>query len=177
MIMAYWMNFSESFALRRFAWGCTGGALTGAQNFLKDSLTIVKATGPQQKWPLIFYPLSFMAGSTAFVGLLFLTACMKRYDATYSAASFVGSFVVSASIMATVHYDTFAQLSGVLNYILYPCGIIVLMVGVYLLVRESNNDESREENNFTDQRSQHDTNTYEEEVDLDSEVRILEFEF
>ena len=172
MLMGYCINFSASFTLRRFAWGCTGGAITGAQNFLKDSLTIIKATDSQQKLPLIFYPLSLLAGSTAFVGLLFLTACMKRYDATYSAASFVGSFVVSASIMAAVHYDTFSQLSGVLNYILYPCGIIVLMVGVYLLVRDSS--ESMQENNSTDQRRQQDININ-EEVDFDSEVRILKF--
>jgi hypothetical protein len=168
--MAYWINYSQSFTLRRCAWGCSGGAITGAQNFLKDSLTIIKARDAEQKLSLIFYPLSFMAASTAFVGLLLLTVCMKRYDATYSAASFVGSFVVSASVMAAVHYNTFAQLNGVLNSVLYPSGIFVLMVGVYLLVRD--NSESRQGNDSIDQRRQLDSNNN-DEVNFDSEVRIL----
>eukprot|EP00536_Pseudo-nitzschia_multiseries_P000328 jgi/Psemu1/233444/estExt_Genewise1.C_40238 len=144
ILLSYWINFSDNFVLRRFAWGCSGGAITGTQNFLKDSLTIIKATEPHQKLPFIFYPLCTLAAGTAFVGLLMLTACMKRYDATYSSASFVGSFVVSASIMAAVHYNTFEQLDGILNYVLYPCGIAVLMVGVYVLVRESS-DTSEED--------------------------------
>jgi len=160
MVMAYWINFSESFILRRFAWGCTGGAITGTQNFLKDSLTVIKAYDRQQGLPLIFYPLFVLAGTTAFAGLLFLTACMKRYDATYSAASFVGSFVVSASIMAALHYDTFAQLSGILNYILYPLGIFVLMIGVYLLVKESS--ECSQEDDSIDTERQPDAYNNEE---------------
>jgi hypothetical protein len=36
--------------------------------------------------------------------LLCLSSCMKRYDATYSAAMFVVSFVISASLMSAVHY-------------------------------------------------------------------------
>jgi len=166
ILMAYWINCSESFTLRRFAWGCSGGAITGAQNFLKDSLTIIKATDPQQKMPLIFYPLSLLAAITAFAGLLLLTDCMKRYDATYSAAAFVGSFVVSTSVMAAVHYDTFAQLNGVLNSLLYPFGIILLMAGVYLLVRESS--ESSQDNDSTGQRRQLDSNNN-NEINFDSE--------
>lgn len=111
-----------------------------------------------------------MAAITAFVGLLFLTVCMKRYDATYSAASFVGSFVVSASVMAAVHYNTFAEINGVLNSVLYPSGIFVLMVGVYLLVRD--NSESRQGNDSTDQQRQLDSNNN-DEVDFNLEVRIL----
>ncbi len=173
MLMAYWINFSESFILRRFAWGCTGGAITGTQNFLKDCLTVIKASDPQQGLPLVFYPLFVLAGTTAFVGLLFLTACMKRYDATYSAASFVGSFVVSASIMAAVHYDTFAQLNGLLNYVLYPFGIIVLMIGVYLLVKESSG--SSQEVYSIDTERQPDANN-DEEVNFNSQVRALDSE-
>lgn len=78
-----------------------------------------------------------MAAASAFLGLLMLTACMKRYDATYSAASFVGSFVVSASIMSAVHYDTFSSLENAVDFFLYPTGLLILMVGVYMLVRES----------------------------------------
>lgn len=146
-LLGYWMKYSPSAVLRRFAWGSCGGSITGAQNFLKDSLTILKdAKQHQEPLPWFFYVFLASAAGTAFVGLLILTACMKRYDATYSAASFVGSFVVSASIMAMAHYNTFAQLEGLANDILYPIGLVVLMIGVYLLVREfaAGNDEEGE---------------------------------
>mmetsp|Transcript_125113 Transcript_125113/g.186910 ORF Transcript_125113/g.186910 Transcript_125113/m.186910 type:complete len:376 (+) Transcript_125113:45-1172(+) len=136
-LLVYWMLFSRNHILKRFAWGSCGGSLTGLQNFLKDSLTIAKATGPEEHYPWFFYLFLAMAGVSAFGGLLFLTACMKRYDATYTAASFVGSFVVSASLMSAAHYKTFVDLKGVLNYILYPTGLVILMVGVYVLVRDS----------------------------------------
>jgi hypothetical protein len=145
-LLAYWMKYSPNLVLRRFAWGSCGGSITGAQNFLKDSLTILKdATLQHQPLPWYFYLFIVSAAGTAFVGLLILTACMKRYDATYSAASFVGSFVVSASIMATAHYNTFAELHGLINYILYPTGLVVLMIGVYILSKESSVDIAIEE--------------------------------
>jgi hypothetical protein len=87
--------------------------------------------------PWFLYLFLLLAGGTALVGLLILTGCMKRYDATYSAASFVGSFVISASIMSSVHYHTFASLKGIINCILYPFGLLVLMVGVYQLVSDT----------------------------------------
>lgn len=100
-------------------------------------MTLIKASKSEHKSIPWYTPLlAFLAIFTAFVGLLFLTACMKRYDATYSAAMFVGSFVVSASIMAAVHYATFAHLVGVVNWILYPGGLLVLMSGVWILVKE-----------------------------------------
>jgi hypothetical protein len=150
-LLVYWMNFSKSPLLRRFAWGTCGGSMTGCQNFLKDSLTILKDVTQQEqpaRLPWFFYLFIVFAAGTAFVGLLFLTVCMKRYDATFSAASFVGSFVVSASIMATAHYNTFQQLKGLVNYILYPLGLAVLMAGVYLLVRESINDENDDDDDY-----------------------------
>jgi drug/metabolite transporter (DMT)-like permease len=130
VIMAYWIRSGESFA-RRFAWGVSGGSITGLQNFLKDSLTIFKS-GEPMPWFLPLLMLSAVA--SAFGGLLLLTACMKRYDATYSSAMFVGSFVVSASIMSAIHYETFDNLETVWNYILYPVGITILMAGVWILV-------------------------------------------
>lgn len=136
--LSYWIFHSKSPVLRRFAWGSCGGSITGAQNFLKDSLTIFKDSATREESiPWYFYVFIICAAGTALSGLLILTACMKRYDGTYSAASFVGSFVVSASIMAAAHYNTFANLPGLLNYILYPLGLVVLMVGVYLLVKDS----------------------------------------
>ena len=66
---------------------------------------------------------------------------MKRYDATFSATMFVGSFVLSASLMSAVHYETFQHLDGFWNWILYPLGLFILMVGVDLLVKETNEAE------------------------------------
>lgn len=39
-LLGYWMTRSRSKTLRRFAWGVSGGSITGLQNFLKDSLTV-----------------------------------------------------------------------------------------------------------------------------------------
>ena len=73
--------------------------------------------------------------ATSFVGLLCLASCMKRYDATYSAAMFVVSFVMSASLMSGVHYHTFEHLSGVLNLFMYPLGLTTLFLGAFILVK------------------------------------------
>jgi len=126
---------SSSSVLRRFAFGVAGGSLTGFQNFLKDSLTIIKAVGEEDAYPYYFYIFVVMAMASSFGGLLFLTACMKKYDATFSSAMFVGSFVISASIMSAVHYQTFQHLMGIWNWIMYPVGLIILMIGVDLLVK------------------------------------------
>lgn len=134
IVLTYWINYSKSPMLRQYAWGSCGGTVTGMQNFLKDTLTLVKVSNGPMVWAIPFF--IFMAAASAFSGLLMLTACMKRYDATYSAASFVGSFVISASIMSAAHYRTFQSLGNIWSYILYPVGLLVLMVGVYVLVRE-----------------------------------------
>mmetsp|Transcript_13582 Transcript_13582/g.30942 ORF Transcript_13582/g.30942 Transcript_13582/m.30942 type:complete len:116 (+) Transcript_13582:1090-1437(+) len=76
-----------------------------------------------------------MAMATAFVGLLCLAACMKRYDATYSSSMFVVSFVISASIMSWVHYDTLDHLNGAINLLMYPVGLATLFSGAFILVR------------------------------------------
>jgi hypothetical protein len=145
LLMYYWIMYSKSPVLRRFAWGTCGGAVTGLQNFMKDMLTIYKAVEKGQQYPWFFVFFAFMGAATAFFGLLILTACMKRYNATYSAAMFVGSFVVSASIMSSLHYDTFAGLSGILNYILYPTGVLILMVGVLILANTKEETEEEAE--------------------------------
>eukprot|EP00553_Chaetoceros_curvisetus_P012958 CAMPEP_0204640292 /NCGR_PEP_ID=MMETSP0717-20131115/46495_1 /ASSEMBLY_ACC=CAM_ASM_000666 /TAXON_ID=230516 /ORGANISM="Chaetoceros curvisetus" /LENGTH=375 /DNA_ID=CAMNT_0051660653 /DNA_START=375 /DNA_END=1502 /DNA_ORIENTATION=+ len=129
-------------SLRRFAFGVAGGSLTGFQNFLKDSLTIIKATAESgESYPWYFYIFVVCAMGSAFGGLLFLTGCMKVYDATFSSAMFVGSFVISASIMSAVHYETFQHLVGIENWILYPTGLIILMIGVDLLVKATSEQE------------------------------------
>lgn len=145
LLAYYWIMYAKSPVLRRFAWGTSGGVMTGLQNFLKDTLTIYKAVEQGQQYPWFFLLFIVMAAASAFFGLLVLTACMKRYDATYSAAMFVGSFVVSASIMSAVHYDTFAGLTDMLNYILYPAGLLILMVGVVILANTKEQTEEDED--------------------------------
>lgn len=134
LLLLYWMKRGSS-VLKRFAWGAAGGSITGQQNFLKDSLTILKASHGSFPWYLPV--MALLAIVTAFVGLLLLTACMKRYDATYSSAMFVGSFVISASVMSAVHYDTFGNLQKIYDVILYPLGLLTLMFGIYILVHET----------------------------------------
>ena len=122
--------------LRKCSWGCVGGCITGFQNFLKDSLTIANATRRTGgTLPGIFYLLVIMAMATAFVGLLCLAACMRRYDATYSSSMFVVSFVISASVMSWVHYDTLEHLNGAINLLMYPVGLATLFSGAFILVR------------------------------------------
>lgn len=175
LLMMYWINHSESNLLRKFAWGTSSGAITGVQNFLKDSLTIAKAM-QGQRLPPLFYLLFLSAGVAAFIGLLILTACMKRYDTTYSAASFVGSFVVSASIMAVVHYNTFDQLEGIVSYVMYPFGIATLMVGVYLLIGESSIP-CEDEDDEVEQRRRQDiiNNNNDNDGDYSSENHMFDY--
>lgn len=157
-LLLYWINSSTSLVVRRFAWGVSGGSMTGIQNFMKDSLTMVKAN---EGIPWYFPICLLLAIGMAFGGLLFLSNCMKRYDVTYSSSMFVGSYVVSASLMSAAHYHTFANLNNLLNYILYPLGLIILMAGVWILVEEAGEKEvvetehSRGVNVSTFTRAQH----------------------
>jgi hypothetical protein len=159
-LLAYWMRFSKNPLLKRFAWGSCGGSITGMQNFLKDSLTLLKAVKHGEELPWFFYLFTILAGASALGGLIVLTQCMKKYDATYSAASFVGSFVVSSSIMSTFHYNTFGELAGPLQCALYPTGVVVLVAGVYLLVRETDEDDG-----------ENDATLIRRDGDIESEVR------
>lgn len=109
----------------------------GFQNFLKDALTIVKVSDHHIILVLL---LAFGAAATAFGGLLLLSNCMKRYDATFSAAMFVGSFVVSASIMSAIHYDTFQHLDFI-HTVLYLAGLSSIIAGVWVLIVD--NDQVR----------------------------------
>ena len=148
LLMFYWMlSRSVSPTLRRFAWGVSSGSITGLQNFLKDSSTLLKAERPPGQGLPWYLPLfAILAIVSAFSGLLLLTACMKRYDATYSSAMFVGSFVVSASIMSACHYSTFQHLETLWNQILYPAGLLILMGGVLLLVKEKKESSDGDDN-------------------------------
>jgi hypothetical protein len=155
----------EDSMLRKMAWGSVGGryvhatahftccfdalflshtpsfclrSITGFQNFLKDALTIFDIwikSGSSSYLPPEFFLFLFLAVLTSFAGLLCLSSCMKRYDATYSAAMFVVSFVISASLMSAVHYHTFEHLDGITNYIMYPLGLVILLLGAFILVK------------------------------------------
>jgi hypothetical protein len=106
---------------------------------LKDALTIFDAYSKQSddygNLPPVFYLFILLSMFTSFSGLLCLSACMRRYDATYSSAMFVVSFVVVASFMSGIHYHTFEHLDGVLNYVMYPLGLVTLFLGAYVLVK------------------------------------------
>jgi hypothetical protein len=165
LLLWYLIAFSKRPSLQRFAWGSCGGAITGPQNFLKDSLTVLKAVtstaGQQIPW---FFPLLIVfAILTSFTGLMLLTACMKRYDATYSAAAFVGSFVLSASINAALHFNTFSSLPSTWNDVLYPFGLFVLMVGVFLLETMGSDDTV---GNSSMEEEDTDTDTEEPDVEI-----------
>mmetsp|Transcript_22565 Transcript_22565/g.31823 ORF Transcript_22565/g.31823 Transcript_22565/m.31823 type:complete len:389 (+) Transcript_22565:159-1325(+) len=142
----YVMRTRSSGVLCRVAWGMSGGIVTGFQNFLKDALTIEKISnnGSFENPPMVFYVCIFFAIISSFGGLLLLTACMKRYDATFSCAMFVGSFIISASIMSTVHYHTFQHLESVWSFIFYPLGLCLLMYGISFLARDYANKDYKE---------------------------------
>lgn len=126
------INFGSP-TLRRFAWGVSGGSVTGLQNFLKDGLTMLSIVPHNQHYPFFLYMIVISGFLSSIIGLILLTACMKRYDVTYSSSMFVGSFVLSASIMSAIHYKTFKNLQSLWNYFFYPIGVIILLSGVILL--------------------------------------------
>eukprot|EP00573_Skeletonema_grethae_P012568 CAMPEP_0201706342 /NCGR_PEP_ID=MMETSP0578-20130828/48500_1 /ASSEMBLY_ACC=CAM_ASM_000663 /TAXON_ID=267565 /ORGANISM="Skeletonema grethea, Strain CCMP 1804" /LENGTH=380 /DNA_ID=CAMNT_0048194777 /DNA_START=35 /DNA_END=1177 /DNA_ORIENTATION=+ len=129
-------HYPKTSLLKKMAWGSVGGSITGFQNYLKDSLTMFKAARREAvPLPALFYLLFTLAITTGFVGLLCLSACMKRYDATYASAMFVVSFVITASSMSAVHYHTFADIGGEGAIVMYLFGLGVLIYGATILVR------------------------------------------
>ena len=136
--MVIW-KFPKTSLTRKLAWGAIGGSITGFQNFLKDSLTIydVMKENGDSSLPAIFFLFMGLAMLTSFMGLLCLAACMKRFDATYSSSMFVVSFVISASLMSAVHYQTFQHLGSIDDDILYPMGLLVLLWGAAILIKPS----------------------------------------
>jgi drug/metabolite transporter (DMT)-like permease len=160
--MSVWMTFlvivircSNVPVWRRFAWGVMGGSVTGMQNFIKDALAVVHGLDfgnttttttsiiikeftvhSLLEIPWSLYGLLLMAAIMPMAGLGLLMACMKRYDATYSASMFMGSLVISASVMSAVHYHTFDHLST-LQSVLYPLGLMTMLSGTAILATET----------------------------------------
>ena len=130
----YWIHRSDNSQLQQIAWGTCGGTITGPQCFIKDALIIVQdVTGKGDPIPWFLPIMILCAAACAITGLFLESKCLKRYNATFSEAGFVGSFVVSSSINAAAHYHTFENLPTLLNVILYPFGLIVLVTGVFIL--------------------------------------------
>ena len=75
---------------------------------------------------------------------------MKRYDATYSAAMFVVSFVISTSLMSCVHYHTFDHLDGFTSCVMYPVGLATLFAGAYMSTSNKGNDDGQRERLLVD---------------------------
>jgi len=141
-LLVYLINY-ENKKLRRFAWGMIGGSITGMQNFIKDALAVVHrvdngSSGGKlfYSYPFQFYILILMAATVALTGLLLLMACMKRYDANFSASMYLGSTVISASIMSMVHYHTFDRIGSRIKSISYLMGLLTLLFGCTILANE-----------------------------------------
>ena len=172
-LLWYCINKTKHAILQRFAWGMAGGSITGMQCFVKDALTVLKVSRDKRPWklPWTMYIMTVLAIATAVGGLSILTRCMKRYDVTFSNAMNAGSFVVSASIMSAVHYKTFANLSSRNSAIMYPLGLAIILVGLWILVRHTREAEVHQYNNVI---SNDDDDTISSLRDLKEEVSHLE---
>lgn len=67
-------------------------------------------------------------------GLVFLTKCMRYYDATFGAGMFVVSYIFSTTIMSFVRYSTFEHLRSYWQVWCYFSGLSMLLVGVWVFV-------------------------------------------
>jgi len=119
----------------RIAWGVSGGFITGFWNFIKDAITIVQMTDAWGSLPWCFFGLLATALATAGAGMMIMSECMKRYDATYTSGTYAGGLTLAASVVSAMHYHTFSHLGGV-SRVLYPVGLCILMMGVGLLMSD-----------------------------------------
>ena len=139
LVLASYILFGRSND-SRFAWGVIGGSVTGIQPFLKDALAVLsglqRRNVPIADYPLGLFVLLVLAGVIPLLGLALLMQCMKRYDASYTSSMFVGSMIVSVSVMSAVRYNTFDNLEGIWNAIMYVLGLCVLSSGCAVLACE-----------------------------------------
>ena len=141
IVLSVIIRLSTNKHWKRFAWGIIGGSITGMQCFIKDALALWHGLDEFHNqifrtWPLSLYVLLLIGGVIPFIGLMMLMACMKRYDATYTASMFMGSIVISSSIMSAVHYHTFDHLSTIQS-ILYLLGLVGMLIGTAILATEA----------------------------------------
>ena len=115
----------------KVSWGIGGGSISGLLFFINDALDLA-ATSDRFHWQVPVF--IFMAIFVGVSGLIFLSHCMKRFDATYSASMFVVSYIISATIMSAIRYNMFDRINGPLQLSLYPLGMAILFFGVYLLM-------------------------------------------
>jgi len=125
---------------RRFSWGVIGGSVTGVQPFPKDALAVISGLQhenvPLEEYPPGLFFLLFLASAMPLIGLALLMQCMRRFDASFSASMFVGSMIISVSVMSAVRYDTFGHVDSILNGIFYTLGLCVLTSGCVVLACE-----------------------------------------
>lgn len=132
-LLIYTMYHSTNQYWTRIAWGVSGGFITGFWNFIKDAITIVQLGG-SMPWGFLGL-LLVTAFATAGAGMMIMSECMKRYDATYTSGTYAGSLTLAASVVSAMHYRTFSNLEGV-HRVLYPVGLGILMMGVGLLMSD-----------------------------------------
>ena len=145
-------NNSVGYLRRKFAWGVIGGSITGMQCFIKDALALMHGLNINNEnnsnniimsilfslpWELC--ALLIMGGILPLIGLALLMESMKRYDATYASSMFMGSIVLSASIMSSVHYHTFDHISSAAakSALYYILGLVCILVGTTILAFEA----------------------------------------
>ena len=131
---------SSSASEQRFAWGVIGGSVAGVQPFIKDALAVISGLQqdnvPLEQYPSGLFVLLLLAGVLPLIGLVLLMQCMRRYDASYSGSMFVGSMIVSVSVVSAVRYHTFDHLNGFSDAVLYVLGLCILTSGCVVLACE-----------------------------------------
>eukprot|EP00986_Skeletonema_menzelii_P015753 scaffold12619_cov133-Skeletonema_menzelii.AAC.2 len=145
MLVALWARCGNP-TWQRFAWGIAAGSMSGSSPFLKDSMAVLagmtasssngevaSANVPDALLTIGFYVLMLLAAMFPLSSLILSLECMKRYDATYSAACLLASQTVAATLMSTAHYHTWDHLS---SPSFYPFGLFVLLVGCIVLATE-----------------------------------------
>ena len=161
MMVATWIRCGNPM-WQRFAWGVSAGSMAGSNPFLKDVMAVLagmmttavattsnsnddevasNANIMYDDAPLRsigFYVLILLAAIFPLASLFLSLECMKRYDATYSAACLLASQTVAATLMSMAHYHTWDHLN---SYALYPFGLVVLLVGCIVLAMEEGDDD------------------------------------
>jgi hypothetical protein len=136
-IFITWCKTSKNADISKIAWGLSGGSISGLLCFIKDALSLAAADGvsrPFATWQI--WLMIYGALFTSVVGVMNLSQCMKRYDATYSASMFVGSYVTSATSVSIIRYNILDRLAY-WQLIVYPLGLVILFIGIAIFVMDA----------------------------------------